>query len=406
MPATVQGVLDQEALKNEKKFATVRALVLLASTILDVLVFCFPQTLIGQPSVSPTVAMIGLTATGCSVGIVALLRRPVALVWLSKLQLLLPLFDGLLLLVFIGNIWRVFGEDQPLILTNVVALCALLAVSGGMRFRALASLVTTAIAALAFLYGAYLFQVTFTIALFTFFTILGIGFLSLMIGDIVRHQIRGEAGRFLMERFLPPEVVNTAFNQPQDLFREPLICDVTVMITDLRGFTHYSEKLEPAAVLAFLSQVQGLLSEIVEAHGGWVNKFMGDGMLAVFGAPTPLDNHAEIALAAAQVMLQKLPQISPLAMGIGLHSGPVVAGYLGDGHHVEFTVIGDTVNVASRIEALTKEVGPGLLISATTYGQIHLPMISVGYWPLRGRDQSLELFTLPPEALRLDLPRH
>ena len=110
--------------------------------------------------------------------------------------------------------------------------------------------------------------------------------------------------------------------------------------------------------------------------GGWVDKFMGDGMLAVFGAPDPLENHAHSAFTAATAMVREVKQISPLAMGVGVHSGPVVAGCLGTSGRLEFTVIGDTANVAARLEALTKTLGHPLLVSAATREQL-------GSWPLQ-----------------------
>ena len=135
---------------------------------------------------------------------------------------------------------------------------------------------------------------------------------------------------------------------------------------------------------------------MVEAHSGWVNKFMGDGMLAVFGAPEPSPNHADQALQAALSILQEIRQIGSLAIGIGIHSGTVVAGCVGTGSRLEFTVIGDTVNVASRLETWTKQEGLPLLLSEATCRQLldDTQTQSIGRRYLRGRDDSLEVFTL------------
>ena len=116
-------------------------------------------------------------------------------------------------------------------------------------------------------------------------------------------------------------------------------------------------------------------------------------MLAVFGAPRPLDNHAEHAVEAALAMVQAIKTISPLPIGVGIHSGPVVAGCLGMGGHLEFTVIGDTVNVAARLEALTKEVGHPMLVSGATQQRLRSPLLrSLGPVAIRGREESLEVF--------------
>jgi class 3 adenylate cyclase len=203
-----------------------------------------------------------------------------------------------------------------------------------------------------------------------------------------------------MERFLPKTVVEAAFETPLELLQQPRLCQVTVMVTDLRGFTQFAENLAPVDVLHFLNRLQGLQSAIVEAHGGWVNKFMGDGMLAVFGAPDRLPDHQARALQAALIILREVHQVSPLAMGIGLHSGMVVAGCVGQEPRLEFTVIGDTVNVASRLEALTKVEGYPLLFSAATCEGLtaDTPALSLGMRRLRGRDDSVDVYTLKDMA--------
>ncbi|MBE9033348.1 adenylate/guanylate cyclase domain-containing protein [filamentous cyanobacterium LEGE 11480] len=398
MQRAIDQVIDQEALKNERKLAYVRVVVLLISSILDVLIFCFPQALLNEASVPPTIALISLSAFGISAALLWALRQRSTWRWLPQLQIAIPLFDSILIALFITNIWHVLGQSKPEIITNIAALCCLLAVSGGVRIRRRASGATTILALSNFTYAAALFGLNSAISAFVLFTILSIGLMGILTSGIVRRQSKNEAGRRLMQQFLPVNVVDAAFETPMELLERPRSFDVTIMVTDLRGFTHYSENLEPAAVMEFLNQLQGLLSQIVVQHGGWVDKFMGDGMLAVFGAPQPLDNHAEKALAAAQTMLLEVAQLSTLPVGIGLHSGSVVAGCLGADGHLEFTVIGDTVNVASRIEALTKQVGVSLLVSQITQQRLPLsapPLQSVGDMPIRGRDAPIELFTLP-----------
>ena len=388
-------VIAQESLKNERKVAYIKVLVILISFILDAIVFLFPQELIGEPSMPPTVAMVSFTAFLISFGFLMLLRHRYSWQWFSRLQIVIPLFDGLLLALFITNIYRVLGDSNPQIITNVTALCCLLAMTGAIRISRQASVITTILGCFNFVYATWLFQLNNAVSLFALFTILGTGLLGMLNSNIVRRQGKNEAGRLLMEQFLPANVVEAAFESPMQLLEEPRIFDVTIMVSDLRSFTQYSEKLEPREVFEFLNELQGLLSSIVERHGGWVDKFMGDGMLAVFGAPKMLDNHALQALAAAQEILAHVDRVSPLPVGLGLHSGPIVAGCLGRSGHLEFTAIGDTVNVASRLESLTKEMGYALLISHTT--QQHLtdvPLRSLGKKPIRGRDETLEIFHL------------
>lgn len=395
--ASVHQVIAKESLNNELKVAYVKVVVVLISSILDVFVFFFPH-FIGKPSVPPTVALISVSACIVYTGFLLALRQPFAWRWLPKLQLAIPLFDGLLLGLFITNISQVLGESHPQIISNVVAFCCLLAVSGGIRIRRQASAITTVLALMNFTYAIFLFQLNLAVGIFVLFTILGTGLMGMLTSGIVHRQGKNEAGRLLMQQFLPANIVEAAFEAPTDLIEEPMMFDVTIMVTDLRGFTNFSEKLEPAAVFDFLNQLQGLLSTTVERHGGWVDKFMGDGMLAVFGAPRVLDNHAEQAVQAAKAILSEVQRLSPLPIGIGLHSGSIVAGCLGSDGHLEFTVIGDTVNVASRLEALTKEVDSSLLVSQATQQRLQCPSLqSLGKLPIRGRDQHIEVFVLPSD---------
>jgi len=395
LKVVLDQVVSQEAQRNELKLAYVRAVVLLISLVLDVAVFLFPQPLIGKEQVPPTVVIISLCANLFALGLIHILRQTLTPEGLRQWQLIIPIFDSALLWAFITNIWRVLGATQPLILSNIAAFCCLLAVSGGMRLTRQASMLTTALALANFAYAAVLFGLDVAIALFAAFTIFGTGFVGMWMGIIVRRQVKNESGRVLMERFLPKPVVEAAFEAPLQLLQNPQRCDVTIVVADLRGFTQFAENLDPQAVLDFLNRYQDCLTRVVEQHGGWVDKFMGDGMLAVFGAPEPLQNPAEQALKAAIAMLQEVQYISPLAMGVGLHSGPVVAGCLGTSSHLEFTVIGDTVNLAARLEAMTKQHPYPLLMSQATAQQINsIRLKPLGRQPVRGRLEDVEIFTV------------
>ncbi|PSN16315.1 adenylate/guanylate cyclase domain-containing protein [filamentous cyanobacterium CCT1] len=395
LQAALNQVVSQEAHRNELLLAYVRAGVLFISLLLDVAVFLFPQVLLGKDYVPPTVVIISVCANLFALGLVVILRQGLSMEALQRWQVIIPIFDNLLLWAFITNIWRVMGATQPLIVTNVVAFCSLVAVSGGLRLSRRAALLTSLLALVNFGYAAVLFELNLALALFAGITVFGTGFLGMRIAVIVRRQVKNESGRVLMAQFLPKAVVEAAFESPLDLLQQPQKRSVTIVVTDLREFTRFAESLEPQAALDFLNRYQGVLATIVERHGGWVDKFMGDGMLAVFGAPDPLENHARSALTAAAAMVREVKQISPLAMGVGVHSGPVVAGCLGTVGRLEFTVIGDTVNVAARLEALTKTLGHPLLVSETTQQQAgSFPLRSLGQHALRGRAQTLELFTM------------
>jgi adenylate cyclase len=143
---------------------------------------------------------------------------------------------------------------------------------------------------------------------------------------------------------------------------------VCVMFVDIRGFTRAAHDRTPAEVVARLDAVFAILIDIVDRHNGIVNKFLGDGLLAIFGAPIEDPLEAANAVAAAREMLRAIGASNvgnawPIRLGIGIHIGQVVAGTVGSARRKEYTVIGDTVNLASRLESLNKEMDSELLVS-------------------------------------------
>ena len=143
---------------------------------------------------------------------------------------------------------------------------------------------------------------------------------------------------------------------------------VCVMFVDIRSFTAAARTRTPAEVVARLDAVFAILADIVDRHNGIVNKFLGDGLLAIFGAPIEDPFGAANAVAAAREMLSAIEASNagdpwPIRLGIGIHIGQAVAGTVGSPRRKEYTVIGDTVNLASRLESLNKEVGSQLVVS-------------------------------------------
>jgi adenylate cyclase len=130
----------------------------------------------------------------------------------------------------------------------------------------------------------------------------------------------------------------------------------------------FAERSEPTEVVALLSDLWELAVPVLLYHGGHANKFIGDGLLGVFGAPAPLEDHADRALSAALEIAERVHREfeGRIAVGIGVNSGPVVAGTVGGGGRVEFSVIGDAVNTAARVEAATRETGDHVLITEDT----------------------------------------
>jgi adenylate cyclase len=180
------------------------------------------------------------------------------------------------------------------------------------------------------------------------------------------------------------------------------IRQVAVMFVDFRSFTAGARERSPQDVVDRLDGAFAVLVEILDRHGGIVNKFLGDGFLALFGAPFEAEDPAHRAVAAAREMLDAMARINegsswPLRIGIGIHFGEVVAGNIGSPRRKEYTVIGDTVNFASRLEALNKEFGSQLLISSAVrdvLGKECPDAVSLGEVPIRGYERPMAIWQL------------
>ena len=180
---------------------------------------------------------------------------------------------------------------------------------------------------------------------------------------------------------------------------------VTICFTDIRGFTSLSETREPEELVRLLNLYFARMCEIIARHGGVVNKFLGDGMLVVFGAPTHLPDDARHAMAAAQEMLAESARMSRsgefpgLRIGVGLHRGVVVVGNVGGDQRREYTVIGDTVNTASRVQDLTKPLAKELLFTREVLEALGQGTYeSLGQHTVKGREAPLEIFTVLASA--------
>jgi adenylate cyclase len=212
----------------------------------------------------------------------------------------------------------------------------------------------------------------------------------------------------LFGRYVSPEIAEEIWRRRHEVVLRGEERIVTVLFSDVRGFTALSAGKPSSEVLAWLNRYFDAMAEVVARHGGLLNKFIGDGLMVVFGLPFsagPADD-ARRALAAALAMQQRVAELNAradagpqLAIGIGIHSGPVTAGSVGSRERLEYSVIGETVNLASRLEGLTKDQGVPILLSRATrelLGDASGALRPLGPLRVRGFDEPVDAYT--PEA--------
>jgi adenylate cyclase len=238
---------------------------------------------------------------------------------------------------------------------------------------------------------------------------LGLSTAGALTVQLVTVAIERERVRDLFSRFVPENVVGEVLaSADQGLRLGGVQRDGTVMFTDLRGFTTFAESLTPDRVIDVLNRYLSEMSNAILDHGGTLVAYMGDGIMAVFGAPIVQDDHADRALATAREMLAlRLPRFnvwlqesglgSGFRMGIGLNSGSLMSGNVGSERRVEYTAVGDATNVAARIEQLTKGTPHQLLLSGATKDALVAPpgdLLFVEEVELRGRRARTPLWSL------------
>ena len=399
--AAAEHTLQEEARRHELALAVITACgMTLMSLVAAVYVFF---VLARTEFARPWWAAYYVGATVLTWAFAMLLRRGWYRRWLAAV---VPVCFVILLVLPGLEISRAFVVAQGVGAVGTVfpigALCAaIVLVTGSFRHR-VSAVVMSSIAALGlmlwtcFLTGADVLSAIVCSAL-----LVPLALLTGWLSAATRKLVRSQAARITLGRFLPDGVVAGAWDDAEAAFARPRLIDATVLVTDLRGFTSWAETRAPDEVLGFLNEVQGAFADVVRAEGGTVDKFLGDGMLAVFGV-TGAPDHAAAALSASRKILAVAAVIAarrhePVKVGIGVHSGPVVVGCLGSAARLEFTVLGDTVNTASRLESLPKEHKVTTLVSEETARRAGATLPAIGTVDIRGRQAPLSLFSLPAD---------
>lgn len=210
--------------------------------------------------------------------------------------------------------------------------------------------------------------------------------------------------RALFRKFATDEVVEELMAEGFALGGKYV--EATAMFSDIRSFTTIAEAQSPAETIALLNNYFGYVMQAIASEGGIVNQMVGDGLMAIFGAPRPRADHCERAVRAALKMVAQIEALNgeqaavgkpPIRIGIGIASGRVIAGYTGTEMRATYTCVGDTVNLAARLEAHTKVVGEPILIDGTTRGALsdEIAVQPQGMVQLKGKTESVEIYSVP-----------
>jgi adenylate cyclase len=220
-----------------------------------------------------------------------------------------------------------------------------------------------------------------------------------LIEDRERRKVRSA-----FQHYLSPEVIELLLENPALL--EPRRTEITVLFSDIRGFTTISERLDPQELARLMNGYLTDMTQILFQHRGTLDKYIGDAVMAFWGAPSEEPRHAELACRAALDMQQRLAELRaqwlaegkpPVAIGVGINTGAAAVGNMGSELRYGYTAIGDTVNLASRLEALNREFGTAILISEATAAALpeeRFLLREVDHIRVKGKQQPVQVFEL------------
>jgi len=297
----------------------------------------------------------------------------------------------------------------------LIVLMAMVAPAASLRLAPTRSALVALGAAILFAVGAQLaFNAGLVVSVVYPLVALAAATVGTLAASYLTATLERERTRDIFSRFVPETVVDDVLKDAgEDLRLGGEERECTVMFTDIRGFTTFSESLTPDRVIEAVNVYMGEMSEAILEAGGTLIAYLGDGIMAVFGAPIPQEDHADRALAASREMLgPRLQRFNDwlreqglghgLRMGVGLNTGKVMVGNVGSLQRLEYTAIGDATNTASRLEGLTKGAGQMLLVAESTKNSlIETPddLAFVGEFEVRGREAKLKAWSVPdPES--------
>jgi adenylate cyclase len=394
-------VLAARSLENERRVTAVRLLVLALMGVSQGGI----RALVGDGDTTETpfrFIAIGIYFVFSLSAFIAVRRIDPRVVTATVMPIVATTFDvGFVLAMD----WCDVLEGETVDLANTTAILALIVSYSILRYS-ITSLFYATFAAIVAFTSIMLWSNAFDWTVWTFVVFVLVA-LAVLIGATrggVRRAFIELKRRDGLARLVPTKVVEEILAGNEEVLR-PTRRTVTILFSDIRGFTTYSEGRDPADVLSFLDDYLGRMAQVVQGHDGTVNKFMGDGVLALWGAPTPREDHALCAVKAAIDMQKMVREMNegrvasgqePIRIGIGIHTGEVAAGMLGGSGQGEYAVIGDAVNLASRIEGLTKQHDAHILVSEPAWMRLgdRFEGRRLGEFEVKGRKAKVALYEL------------
>ncbi len=225
----------------------------------------------------------------------------------------------------------------------------------------------------------------------------------------IQSEMERRKTRAMFSRYVSPDVVEELMKDPDSVELGGAKTIVTIMFADIRGFTAYSENKDPVDVITRLNEYLTVMTRTIQKHGGTLDKYLGDGLMAFFGAPIYYDDHVERAVRTAVDIQEAIKQLNtewterdgspPLLVAIGINTGPAVVGNVGSPERMDYTLIGEDVNLASRTEALTKLFETLVLVSERSYnalpeGEAKNSLYYVGEELVKGFTHPIKVYSL------------
>ncbi|MFQ6028843.1 MAG: CHASE2 domain-containing protein [Dehalococcoidia bacterium] len=239
------------------------------------------------------------------------------------------------------------------------------------------------------------------------------GFAVALTDRVSVEQLEKQQARSMLSRYLAPGVVQEMLKNPSAAQLGGDRANLTVLFSDIRGFTTLAERLGPEEVVRLLNEYLSVMTEVILRYEGTIDKFEGDGILAFFGAPQSHEDDPVRAIRTALEMRDRLAELeekwigrthAPLQIGISINTGEAVVGNIGSQRRMDYTIIGDAVNLASRLQDLTKEYGKSILISGSTQAKVKeiFPVSFVDTIQVKGRQQPVDLYSVSEFAAEGD----